>query len=323
MSGQIAFELEPGRPVLYHVGCSGGKDSSALVLWAIHESGIPRDQLRVTFCDTHNEDELTYKHIEFLRNEIVLPAGIPGGLGVLEPERGFYDLVRKKKRFPSRRAQFCTHELKIKPTQKWLEARWDEGFDTVVMSGRRRKESEQRAAHLKDHSDEMQFSDFWGCQQWDPLLDWTFEDVLAIHEKYQVPMNPLYALGAKRVGCFPCINSGKRDIRMVARVRPEKILEIADWEQNMEAEFGRFSSFIHSKGVPERFKSKEFTYTPKGEDEPITINVCTILDVVDWSRTEHGGHQYSLMNDSGLTFEDGWNEDSKPSACWANYGACE
>lgn len=38
----------------YHVGISGGKDSGALLLWMVHESGIPADQIIATFCDTGN-----------------------------------------------------------------------------------------------------------------------------------------------------------------------------------------------------------------------------------------------------------------------------
>lgn len=34
-----------------HIGLSGGKDSTALLGWALHESGYPRESLRFSFCD--------------------------------------------------------------------------------------------------------------------------------------------------------------------------------------------------------------------------------------------------------------------------------
>lgn len=55
---------------LYHVGCSGGKDSSAVLIWAALESDIPRENLRATFCDTGNEDILTYQHLDLLRERV-------------------------------------------------------------------------------------------------------------------------------------------------------------------------------------------------------------------------------------------------------------
>ena len=41
-------------------GLSGGKDSTCLLGWAIHESGYPRDSLIFTFCDTENEYQEVY-----------------------------------------------------------------------------------------------------------------------------------------------------------------------------------------------------------------------------------------------------------------------
>jgi 7-cyano-7-deazaguanine synthase in queuosine biosynthesis len=42
-----------------HIGISGGKDSTALLLWAVHESGYPKESIHATFCDTDNEHQIT------------------------------------------------------------------------------------------------------------------------------------------------------------------------------------------------------------------------------------------------------------------------
>lgn len=35
---------------VYHVGISGGKDSTAALLWLVHESGVPKHRINATFC---------------------------------------------------------------------------------------------------------------------------------------------------------------------------------------------------------------------------------------------------------------------------------
>jgi len=289
---------------LHHIGCSGGKDSSALLLWAIHESGLPRESLRCTFCDTSNEDRLTYEHLDLLRKRVAEPAGIIGGIEVLTPERPFFELALWKHRFPSRKAQFCTQHLKLFPTQAWIHKHQNLGFEVVVLNGKRTGESAQRKASMAGKP-EREWSPFWACEEWAPLAAWTIEDVLAIHRRHGIPLNPLYALGAKRVGCFPCINCGKPEIRMVSKIRPEKIDEIEQWEQRFETEYGRPSTFFPSKTATRPYRTKTFT-----DKDGKPHHVAPIREIVRWAQTERGGEQMRLDMD-------------EPKACWMNYGACE
>jgi phosphoadenosine phosphosulfate reductase len=48
-----------------------------------------------------------------------------------------------------------------------------------------------------------------------PLFNWSEEDVLAYTNKYNLPVNPLYAKGFKSIGCAPCTRPIKEgeDIR--------------------------------------------------------------------------------------------------------------
>jgi len=197
-----------GHPIIYHAGISGGKDSDALILWLVHESGIPPEQIRVSFSDTKNEHEYTYQQVALI-NERVFP------VETLEPELGFYDLALKKRRFPSRRARFCTQWLKMKPTAVFLDALWELGYDVIACSGVRREESEERKT-LPLWSPPL--DSYFGCWEYRPLLDWKIEDVWLIHRRYGLPRNRLYDAGMHRVGCFPCINSNKRDLRHLAQV---------------------------------------------------------------------------------------------------------
>jgi len=134
------FKDEPFRqpkPKLYTVGISGGKDSAAGVLWMVHESGIPLDQIECTFADTGNEHEWTYEHVEKISREIHPVIKI-------HPEKDYYDLAFSKKRFPGAKSRFCTQFLKIFPSQDYIQRKCKEGFEVISVSGVRADESEDR-----------------------------------------------------------------------------------------------------------------------------------------------------------------------------------
>jgi 3'-phosphoadenosine 5'-phosphosulfate sulfotransferase (PAPS reductase)/FAD synthetase len=120
--------------VIHHLGVSGGKDSTALLLWAVHESGLPIESLNVTFADTGNESQITLDYVAML-SEKVHP------ITTLHPERDFYALAKHKHRFPSPRARFCTTELKMKPSRDHVWALRDSGQRVTMLSGVRAAEA--------------------------------------------------------------------------------------------------------------------------------------------------------------------------------------
>lgn len=290
---------------LHHIGLSGGKDSTALALWAIFRSGILRESLRFTFCDTGNEDPVTYAHLDLIEETVLLANGVQTGLETIIPPLQFFDLALKKHRFPSRRAQFCTTELKIAPTKRWIADRWKEGHEVIILNGKRRGESNERKRAMKGKSDRG-FSDYWGCEEWMPLIDWTLEDIFSIHREHGIPLNPLYALGARRVGCWPCINCGKLEIRLVAKHRPEKIEEISRQENRHMEVHGRFSTFFSAKTATKQYRTISCIRAKDGKQTP----AAPIHEIIRWANTERGGKQLRL-------------ELEEPKACFLNYHACE
>src|SRR5438445_12882936 len=98
---------------LYHFGVSGGKDSTALLLWACYESGIPLDQIRVTFNLVGNEHDLTLAYVKML-SDFVFP------IETIRAKELFYDRALIEGLYPNPRMRWCTRELKMKPTQEWL-----------------------------------------------------------------------------------------------------------------------------------------------------------------------------------------------------------
>jgi len=287
------FKPELPEDTIYHIGVSGGKDSTAVLLWMVHESGIPKHKLDVTFCDTDNEHQWTYDQIALL-NERVHP------IQTLLPDRGFFDLAMHKRRFPSTKARFCTQHLKIIPSQRHITGLLTACRKVVAVSGVRGDESTDRAK-----LEEWDYSSALLTLQWRPIIKWTIADVLAIHKKHGIPLNPLYSMGAQRVGCFPCIMSRKAEMRNITLNFPERITKIRDAENAFVTTYGRYSSFFARNTVPERFRTKSYTvngepfmeaiYENQGEDHegnPIQVKVgerpmmvASIDDVSRWSLT--------------------------------------
>jgi len=288
---------------IYHIGVSGGKDSTALLLWMVYESGISHTDLVASFCNTVNEANCTYEHIYKLSRD-VFP------ITWLESE-GFYNLAKRKKRFPSTKARFCTQELKLKPTKIFLELLSDECDEIIACSGVRRGESPERAK-LPEWGNPLE--SYFGLREYRPLIDWSIRDVLAIHEKYNIPLNDLYGKGAKRVGCFPCIMSNKAEMRALSQYFPERINQIRQWEQEFNNLNG-MSTFFPRNHVPLPYRTKEIV-TSKGE----IMRVATIDDVIRWAKSGYRAHGQAPDID-GL-FDDQLR-DLPPSLCIAQSLACE
>lgn len=202
-----------GRRVV--VSVSGGKDSAATSLY-LKELGIEHDRV---FADTGWEHPLTY---EYLRGPLT---DALGPIAEVRGEMTLPELARKKGIFPSRRTRYCTELLKVLPLKRYLQS-FDE--DIVNAIGIRGEESADRAKMT-----EWEWSDAYDCETWRPIIAWKLEDVIAIHKRHGLAPNPLYLLGADRVGCFPCINAGRAELLLMARIAPERIDEIRALEHDV------------------------------------------------------------------------------------------
>lgn len=192
------------------VPVSGGKDSQLCLKLAVES--FQKNEIIALFCDTQFEHEITYDHINT----------IEGLYGVPVTRISDGDVVTRALRygrFPSGAARFCTDDLKIKPTKRFIEnlaARQGEGFE--VWYGMRASESPERRKRYAEHiSDELyaphevlpkkypsHLADM-GIRFRLPLLDLTSGEVFNALDGTH---NPLYDMGFDRVGCFPCLASG-------------------------------------------------------------------------------------------------------------------
>lgn len=293
--------------MIYHVGISGGKDSTATFLYMLFESEIDRGQIVATFCDTGNEDAMTYAYIAILAK--LHP------IEFIKPPLDFWELVEKKQTFPSARRRFCTQLLKVAPSIRFVDDLKKRG-EVVAVSGIRRGEG--TATNERGNLSERGYNELYDCPQWLPIYEWSIEDVRNIHKRYLsmddvldivandptlhgkteiikamvkngIPRNPLYDAGASRVGCFPCIAARKAEIKALAKHRPERVSFIAEVEAKVSTEKGSAVNMFHANTVPERFRSVPFV-TADGHE----IFVTSIADVAEWSRTARGGKQYEF-----------------------------
>ena len=156
---------------------SGGKDSQATAHMAIEgvDPVCNWDDILFVAADTGNELSLTYDHWDYLEAFFKKPIkrlranfdrqiagkaeyvrehwpekGVPQevidrALKVLHPTGNPYlDLCIWKGRFPSRKAQFCTSELKTMPLVEYQMSLIDDGNVVWSWQGVRRDESQQR-----------------------------------------------------------------------------------------------------------------------------------------------------------------------------------
>lgn len=253
---------------------SGGKDSAAMCL-ALLDAGIDHDRV---FLDTGWEHAATY---EYLRGPLT------DKLGPITEIRGdlqMVGLIRKKAMFPSRVRRYCTQLLKVKPMQTYLAARSDEVVNCV---GIRAGESQSRARMT-----EWEWSEGFDCEVWRPILAWSEQDVIDIHARHGLRPNPLYMRGARRVGCWPCIFASKAEIRLVADIDPDRIGLIRQLESEVTAgQAARKAAKGETLDNPSAF----FQASGAQRSEGRSGRCVPIDEVVQWSRTAHGGHQFELF----------------------------
>ena len=310
------------------ISVSGGKDSTALLLLAIEREV---ENMTVVFADTGNEHPAVYEYLEYLEEHLgieiftakadfskeiekkrrfvsekwpengVTDDVVRSALEALKPTGNpFLDLCIWKGRFPSSQARFCTEELKIFPMQE--QVIWpilkDPAAKIESWQGIRWDESKARSTAVEREGIEPDAERVFAYR---PLLSWSAADVFNFHRKHGVKWNPLYEQGMSRVGCMPCVNCRKDELKEIAARFPGVIERLRDWEAIVSSASKRGSStFFITSSDPTAKDDQTINYKTHGIDR-----------AVEWAMTDRGGRQYSLLaSDSG-------------GECSSSYGLCE
>lgn len=243
-----------------HIVCfSGGKDSTALILWA--KENLP--EFTTIFCDTKWEKDGTLAYVGYVNRTL-----LDGKLITLtsaEYPNGMRELVQIKGMIPQNSGRFCTSELKVEPTRAYLLTLDDE---YCLYDGKRKDESTERS-----DLPSSEWADYYDCEIHHPIRNWSAAQCFALMAKHGVDPNPLYLMGAGRVGCFPCININLRELKALSFSAPE----IRDRIRELEALAGR--SFFKPKFIPHRFQTGFDNQS--GKHFPTAEDVFRYIDSVD------------------------------------------
>ncbi len=218
---------------------------------------------------------------------------IQEALEVLQEPTGnpFLDICLLKSIFPDSLRRFCTSILKVEPImEQVIDPLLEAGHEVVSWQGIRADESARRAlAHrIEDVGG--------GLWLYRPLLDWSIPDVLSMHEKHGITPNPLYTQGMGRVGCMPCINARKGEIREIAHRFPGQIDRIEKWERHLrKVQVNPIGTFFPAKKVP-----------------GVQVDRSHVRAVVEWSKTGKGGWDMDMFADEEDDLE-----------CKNSWGLCE
>ena len=311
------------------VSVSGGKDSAATLLIALENCS--RESVVPIFCDTGNEHQAVYDYLAYLEQALDIKIirlkadftdniarkrmfiardqrqGRKNGkrlrwsnkakrraLANLYPTGNpFLDLCMWKGRFPSRKAQFCTEELKRNMAVEFQLDLLDAGYQVLSWQGVRRDESPNRRNAKKV---ERQGGGLWIFR---PIVAWSAAQVFEFCAQRGIQPNPLYKQGMTRVGCMPCINLNKAELRQIATRFPDHVERISRWEWLVSQCTKRgFSTMCGEKH--------------DAKDRRIIFADLNIHARIDWANTARGGRQRDML----FALDES-------ADCSSSYGLCE
>jgi 3'-phosphoadenosine 5'-phosphosulfate sulfotransferase (PAPS reductase)/FAD synthetase len=270
---------------------SGGKDSTALYRLMVDYYG---NDFLPLFADTGNEHPVTVNYVKNLHllaggpEVVIVSADFTEKLApknILPSGNPFEDMLMWKGRAPSPKAQFCTEWVKLWPQLLYLEQNYP-FHDWKMFTGIRAAESKRRQTLLPGGP--FRTNSYFDCDYILPLLYEPLESILNYLESKDVPMNPLYALGFSRVGCFPCIHTNKEELFLLPDWAWEKL---EHWENRLGRSW--FPSGLLPNGWP---------------------HIPSINDVRNWCKTSRGGKNYDLFKQDKVA--------DAPS-CMSTWGICE
>lgn len=252
-----------------YIMISGGKDSSVIQQLAV-ESGIKCHF--VHSLTTVDAPDTVY----FVRSEFKRLEELGYDCKIRRPPKSMWQLIIDANGLPPLRTmRYCCHAIKERPV------RTEEGKPAFICTGVRWAESTQRKtrgefealASKKDkrvvmtdviteekpvlsNDNELNRKLFEDCKLRsekvvNPIIDWSEEDVWDYIKDRELPYNPLYDRGFKRIGCVGCpMQNPKERARQFEMYPKFKDAYIRAFELGMK------------KGIE---KGKEYTWKDGGE----------------------------------------------------------
>jgi 3'-phosphoadenosine 5'-phosphosulfate sulfotransferase (PAPS reductase)/FAD synthetase len=202
---------------VYIVALSGGRDSTALAVWAVHE-GL---DCYYIFCDTKAEYPEVYDYLRKIEEVL--------SLKIIRIESEGFETILKKKNYywPGPKHRWCTQLLKIKPMQNWLKQFGDAKICTLVGS----RVDERRMRPLKKIGSAGELRVF-------PFLDLGFGIQKVKRLLIQSGIGePIYYNFKRRSGCWCCPFQSVMAWRNLLRYHPELFAKAEEWQAEIDKRF--------------------------------------------------------------------------------------
>jgi len=200
----IAKWIRSCPPEKQAVGLSGGKDSAAVLYQVMGAaSAFLKDgdfkKINIVFENTGVEYPQTVTFVHNLQKQWDF------NLIELKPEKTFWECIKEDGHYPrgkSRRGKnvdTCCLVLKEKPITKFIK----DNDIQVLYDGITALESRNRM--IRGSIDgTCHFAQKWNVNKVHPILYWSEPEVWRYHGTMNIPVNPIYSMGAKRCGCMVC-----------------------------------------------------------------------------------------------------------------------
>ncbi|MGO4695432.1 phosphoadenosine phosphosulfate reductase family protein [Paenibacillus sp. 2TAB26] len=221
-----------------HVNVSGGADSVATVLIAIHGYHIPKDKIKMVHMrvdgDPNDKSKRqlfdwpqTDEYLEYLSKTLEIPMIVIWGDMSLE------ERIRDRGMFPDSKCRFCTSYMKRDVYAKWV--RQFDDCKILLLTGERSEESTERAAKnvFQLHTSHAVGRKNRVVHWLKPIKDMLKSQVRQLAADHDIELHPCYEW-VSRCSCKFCIFNTCSELQQTSKLYPE------DWEylKQMEQDIG-------------------------------------------------------------------------------------
>ena len=178
------------------LSCSFGAPEGMMLLDMLSKTG---HMFTVCTIDTGRLPQATYNLIDKAQEKYKF------NLSIIYPDfNTVLDMIKKKGMnsfyLSEENRLECCEIRKVVPFKKYLQ----ENNIRAVVTGLRKDQSEFRQ-NIKF----LEVDKYDNCAKFNPILDWTRQEVMEYINEHKVPINELHHEGYESVGCAPCSRPGK------------------------------------------------------------------------------------------------------------------
>lgn len=224
----------------YIIAYSGGKDSTATLLWAL--DNLPREQIRIIHNPAGLADQPEVAdYITYIEGELgvtierVQAGDRPLPSGAKERETWaaaptLFEMIRQRGMWPGARYRYCTKYLKQWPTALYAQ----EFENPVIISGQRADESKARMGlPMLSEKGNQSLPKKYHYPIYRPILNWSEKDVWQFLRSRHILPSPVYNYQS-RCGCWCCPMCHPREVLNFCHLHPDIAQVAADLEQEID-----------------------------------------------------------------------------------------